>query len=33
MGDIVLAVLFLGNGRGKGVKLGSDILPELQMRV
>jgi len=33
MGDMVLAVLLLGNGRGKRAKLGSDILPELQMRV
>jgi hypothetical protein len=33
MGDIVLAVLLLGNGSGKKAKLESNILPELQMRI
>jgi hypothetical protein len=33
MGDIPLAVLLLGNGRGEEAKLESDTLPELQMRV
>jgi hypothetical protein len=33
MGHTFLAVFLMGNGRRKGAKLESDILPELQMKV